>query len=119
MRYTEEQKRGHYRGIYDILWKDFRMNVKDMADLLGLAKNTVRERLNEALDKGYLIYPQIRKRSYFGEYSYIVQVKNPLETYIELKGNKDIIYHAVMGDCLWIISKEFHAVFEYHWSKDL
>jgi len=28
------------------------MNVKDMANLLGLARITIRERLNEAFDKG-------------------------------------------------------------------
>lgn len=107
MRYTKAQKKIHYRKIYDLLWKDFRITYKDMSKLLGLARNTVRSRLQEALEMQYLIYPQIRRRSYFGEYVYIVRVDDAFETYMEYKKNDNIVYHAVLGGYanMWIISQ--------------
>ncbi|MGD2251190.1 MAG: hypothetical protein PVF58_22555 [Candidatus Methanofastidiosia archaeon] len=134
MRYTEEQKKIHYRKIYDLLWENFRITYKDMSIPLKLARNTVRNRLNEALEMEYLILPQIRRRSYFGEYVYIVRVKDTFETYMKFKNNKNIVYHAVLGGYanMWIISRgkididgeilisgprsDYHVAYAPYWS---
>ena len=98
------------RRIYELLNRDPRITITDISKELGITQPTIRNRMNEAIDKGYMSMPKIRKKSFsnFKEYVYFVRCKDPLELYLQYSKDQRIIYHAVMGGFtnLWVISKE-------------
>ena len=110
MRLTLEQKRKQYRTIYEAIWQTPRIFVKDLALLLDSTPAAATNRLKEAYDSGYIIGPEIRKKSYSNlkEYMYFIKCKNPELLYMKLRGDPNIIYHAkTSGFCdLWVIAKE-------------
>lgn len=105
-----KQQRREYRTIYEIIHKNPRIFIKDIASLLHIDSDTASRRLKEALEKGYISKPQIRKRSYFDtkEYVYFLNCKNPVKLFSQCLQDDDVIYHSTMTGFanFWIISKE-------------
>lgn len=107
---SAEDRRRQYRLIYEVLWKDPRIHVKDLARVLNINPRAASRRLSEALSLGIFSPLQIRIRSFSNklEYMYFVNSEDPLEMYMELSENPNVIYHAVMDGFsnLWIVTKE-------------
>jgi hypothetical protein len=100
-----------YRIIYNEFWKNFRVTKQNIAKSLRVDGHTASRRIDEALNGGCVLNPQIRKRSFknFKKYIYVVRCKDPLHLFKELKeDNKNIIYHAVLSGLfnLLVISKK-------------
>jgi hypothetical protein len=110
MRLSNEQKKKHYRVIYDAVWQDPRIFVKDLALLLDCTPNAASNRLKEAYDCHCIVGPEIRKTSYknLREHMYFIKCENPEFLYLKYREDPCIIYHALTsGFCdLWIIAKE-------------
>lgn len=106
----DEQHKEQYRTIYEELDKLPRIYIKELSKVLGVNSHAGSKRLKEAFEKGYIMLPQIRKRSYknMEEYMYFVNCKNPLRAFKQYKNNMDVVYHAVMGGFanLWLITKK-------------
>jgi hypothetical protein len=106
----DEKKRKQNRIIYETLNKDHRIKLKNLSTILGTDRNTTSRKLREAFEQGYVLLPQIRRRSYANmkEYIYFLDCKNPLRSFLEYIKDPNIVYHAVMSGFanLWIISKE-------------
>jgi hypothetical protein len=104
-----ENRRNQYRAIYEALHKYSRIKVKDLSAILGVNRHTASRLLREAFRKGYILPPQIRKRSYANmkEYMYFVNCKDTLESYLRYIEDMNVIYHAVMSGFanFWIIAK--------------
>ena len=105
-----EKWKKQYRDIFELICKDPRIEITTLSEELGLDRETVTNRLNEACKQGRIIGPQIRRRSYqnFSEYVYLVNCKDPLELFLQYIKNRNITYHAVMEGSpnLWVTSKE-------------
>jgi len=110
MRTTREEKKKQYRTIYRLVHENPRMLPSEISKIIRTTPRTAGNRMNEAIDKGYMSMPKIRKKSFsnFKEYVYFVRCKDPLELYLQYSKDQRIIYHAVMGGFtnLWVISKE-------------
>ncbi len=105
-----EDRKKQFRVIYEELTKDFRVYIKSLAKALQIDGHTASKRLREALEKGYIFLPQLRRRSYanFKEYMYFVNCKRSLPLFEKYKEDKRVVYHAVMSGFanLWIVSNE-------------
>lgn len=106
-----ESHKRQYRIIYELLWsKDPRIYVKDIASVLHVDPRTASRRIREAFELGYIVGPQIRKRSYANmtEYMYFTNCKNPLEAYKRYSKDENVLYHAVMAGFanLWVVSRK-------------
>ena len=110
MRLSIEQKKKHYRTIYEAIWETPRVLVKDLALLLDCTPNAASNRLKEAYDSKYIIGPEIRKKSYenLREYIYFINCKNPELLYTRLRDDPKVVYHAKTSGCynMWIVAKE-------------
>lgn len=106
-----ENRRSQYRVVYELLWsKNPRIYVKDVASILHVDPRTASRIMIEAFDLGHVTKPQIRKRSYANlkEYTYFVNCKRPLDSFVQYTEDMNIAFHAVMGGFsnLWVVSKE-------------
>ncbi|MBU6998406.1 MAG: winged helix-turn-helix domain-containing protein [Theionarchaea archaeon] len=102
MRVSGGDLRNQYRMIYDLFCQESaRIHAKDIASKLGIDPRTAGRRIREASSRGYVVGPQIRKRSYSNmkEYVYFVNVGNPLRTYSEVAKNPDIEFYAGIIGC--------------------
>ncbi|MBU7016707.1 MAG: hypothetical protein HXS44_04315 [Theionarchaea archaeon] len=110
MRLTLEQKRKQYRTIYGAIWETPRIFVKDLALLLDCTPTAATNRLKEAYDCGYIVGPDIRKKSYSNlqEYMYFINSRDPELLYLEYKEYPSLVYHAkTLGFCnMWVIAEE-------------
>ena len=110
MRLTIEQKKKQYRTIYEAIWEDPRIFVKDLSLLLNCTPTAASNRLNEAYGCGYIMGPDVRKKSYknLKEYFYFINSKHPELLYLKYREDPNIIYHAkTSGFCnIWIVAKE-------------
>lgn len=108
MRTTLEDRKKQYRIIFELLWEEFRVPVKEIAAAVG--PYVVRRRLKEAYEQRYIVGPDIRKRPHSNtkEYMYFLSCENPEHTYLKYREDENVIYHAQMsGFCnLWIIAKK-------------
>ncbi len=98
MKYTQQEKKDQTRKIFELWYETPRISNKDMWEILGVMYRTLRHRVTKAVDRGYIVGPQIRKKSYknFPEYVCLANCKDPIEMYEKYKEDKDIIFHAVM-----------------------
>lgn len=98
MRIVLDERKRQYRTIYESLLTDPRVQVKDVSSLLGGSRNTASKRMQEALDLGYIVGPQLRKKSYsnIGEYVYFVESKDPVGTYLKYLDDITVVYHGEM-----------------------
>lgn len=99
VRKTLEERKKEYRIIYEVLYNDYRINVKNVASLLDSDRHSTSNRLAEAFDLGYVSKPQTRKRSYqnLKEYLYFVRDDNPLDAFELYTRCEDVMYQAVLG----------------------
>jgi DNA-binding MarR family transcriptional regulator len=91
-----------YRIIFDLLDMKPRIQFTEIAENLGVDVRTASRRLKEAVEKGYIVGPQIRKKSFsnFKTYMYLVNSVNSLELFDEYIEDDHILYHAIMeGFC--------------------
>jgi DNA-binding MarR family transcriptional regulator len=91
-----------YRIIFDLLDMKPRIQFTEIAEELGVDVRTASRRLKEAIEEGYIVGPQIRKKSFsnFKTYMYLVNSVNSLELFDEYIENDHILYHAIMeGFC--------------------
>ncbi len=108
MTVNRTHRRTQYRLIYESLLKNPRINIKDIASVLGVNRNAASKILREAFDQGFVLKPQIRKRSYANlkEYIYFVNCSYPFDSYRQYSTNNDVVYHAVMDGFanFWLVS---------------
>lgn len=114
MRTTLEQRKRQFRLIYEVLYEDPRIFPAHLSSLLRVNRHVITNRMQEAFNSGYILVPQIRKRSYANlkEYMCFVNCKNPMQTYVQYVEDTNVIYHAKLLGCfnLWITSKEKVAI---------
>jgi len=108
--FLNEKWKKQYRDIFELICKDPRIEITTLSEEMKINRETVTNRLNEAHEQGFIIGPQIRKRSYqnFSEYVYLVNCKDPLELFLQYIKNRNITYHAAMEGSpnLWVTSRE-------------
>jgi hypothetical protein len=110
MRVTKKEKRKQYRIFFTVLNEYHRILPVNISKKTGIDRKTTSLRLEEAYEKGHIVGPHLRKKSYknFIEYEYFVHCEDALESYLKYIEDQRISYHAVMdGFCnLWVVSKE-------------
>jgi hypothetical protein len=108
MRPTLEEKENNYRVIYEAFFRTPRIFINDLAPMLRLNRHCTGRRVNEAIEKGYVSTPQIRRRSYANlkEYVYFLTCKNPVQQFSKSCQLEDIVYQASMigPTNLWVVS---------------
>lgn len=94
----DERKRKRNRLIYEALNEKSRILFKDLSTILGVNPNATTKALQKAFDEGYILPPQVRKRSFANtqEYIYFVNCPYPHRSYKEYSENMNVSYHAVM-----------------------
>jgi DNA-binding Lrp family transcriptional regulator len=108
MKLPLQQLRSEYRDIYELLCQEPRIQKKDVKEVLGHTWETTSNRMKEAFEKGYIIGPHLKRKSFqnFKEYMYFLDCEEPLEVFLELIENQNVVYHARMDGFSnqWIIS---------------
>lgn len=79
MKLSLEDREKQYRAIYEAINENPRIKIKKLIPILNTNHVTARRRLNEALDQGYVLAPQMRKRSFSNmkEYVYLINCPYP------------------------------------------
>ena len=96
---TLKEREKDFRIIYDIFYDYPRIKISFLWKKLKLKhKTTARNRLKEALSLGYIMGPEIRKKSYGNliEHMCYFNCEDPEELFEKLKGIKNIFYHNIM-----------------------
>lgn len=110
MKTTLERRQRDYRFIYELLDREPRIPVKEIASILGVDPKTASRRVTEAFDLGYVSHPQARKRSHANtkEFVYFVKHKRSFLQYKEYTENQDVVYHARMVGFanLWVTTRK-------------
>ncbi|MBU7035786.1 MAG: winged helix-turn-helix domain-containing protein [Theionarchaea archaeon] len=98
MKFTEERLKNEYRSIYELLDRAPRIQVKEVAHVLGINRNTAGARLKDAVDKGYIVGPQIRKKSFLNlaEYIYFIHTDDPIGLFRTYTQDPNVVYHTLM-----------------------
>jgi DNA-binding Lrp family transcriptional regulator len=99
---TSESRRKEFRKIYEHLCDKPRFRPHHVSKDLGLRPSSVAKRLKEAIENGYIVGPQIRKKSFsnFKTYMYLVNSSNSLQSFREYIKNGHVLYHEMMqGFC--------------------
>jgi hypothetical protein len=99
---TSESRRMEFRKIYEHLCEKPRFRPHHVAKALELWPSSVADRLKEAIENGYIVGPQIRKKSFsnFKTYMYLVNSSNSLQSFREYIKNSHVLYHEMMqGFC--------------------
>jgi hypothetical protein len=98
-----------FRKIYEYLCDKPRFRPHHVAKEMGLRPSSVRNRLMEAIEKEYIVGPQIRKKSFSNLRNYVnfVDCDDPAELYQRCAKDKNVVYHAILdGFCNFqVISK--------------
>jgi hypothetical protein len=106
----KEERERKYRTIFESLEKYPRIQYKELAEVLGVDWRTVALLMNEAFSEGYIVGPQIRKKSFknFPEYVYFIKSDNPIRLYRNFITNEHVLYHAIMDGFanIWAITDE-------------
>jgi len=104
----DECRKRRYYTIYESLYKEPRIYIKDIASTLQIAPRTATNAVEKAFQLGIIVGPQVRKKSFKNttEYVYFVNCKNPFEPYLQYSKNMNVVYHARMLGFAntWIIS---------------
>jgi hypothetical protein len=106
---SPELRQKQFRRIYEHLCEKPRLRPHHIAKDLGLRPGSVGDRLREAIESGYIVGPQIRKKSFsnFRSYMNFIDCDDPLDMYQRCMEDENVIYHAVLdGFCNFqVISK--------------
>ena len=110
MRVSLKEKTKQFWTIYLMLTEHPRVTMTDLSEEIGATRKTTNLRLEEAYEKGHIVGPHLRKKSYknFIEYVYLVDCKDALEPYLKYVKDQRISYHVVMDGFanLLVVSKE-------------
>jgi predicted transcriptional regulator len=110
MRVTLEQQMKDHRIIFDLLDEKPRIQYNEVAEIFGVDIRTASSRLKEAVEKGIIVGPQIRKKSFsnFRTYVYLSRCDDPLELFEQYAKNSDVLYHGITDGFFnfHVISKE-------------
>jgi hypothetical protein len=108
IRATSENLKKAYRTIYELLCENARVSTATISKKIGTGPKNTSIWLKNAFDKGYLLKPHIRKRSYanFKQYMFFIDCENPLDLYLRYMKDEQVVYHAVMEGFsnLWVTS---------------
>ena len=108
MRPTLEEKENNYRVIYEAFFETPRIFINNLAPMLRLNRHCTGRRVNEAIEKGYVSTPQIRRRSYANlkEHVYFLNCENPVQQFSTSCQLENIVYQASMigPTNLWVVS---------------
>ena len=102
MKYQENQKKEQIRTIFELWYKNPRMEIQEIGEILELNYRTVKSRIEEAITRGYIVGPQLRKKSFmnFIRYIHFINSKDSVGLYEQFMEDKSIIYHAILeGFC--------------------
>ncbi|MGD2247671.1 MAG: hypothetical protein PVF58_04640, partial [Candidatus Methanofastidiosia archaeon] len=93
-----EKKRKEFRIIYENLWTEPRIQPKSVSKILKIRPSSAGKRMKEAFKKGYILGPNLRKKSFknFREYMYFAHCEDPLELYLKLSKDPNVVYVARM-----------------------
>jgi hypothetical protein len=103
---TSGSRRIEFRKIYEHLCDKPRFRPHHVSKDLGLRPSSVADRLKEAIENGYIVGPQIRKKSFsnFKTYVYLVNSSNSLQSFREYIMNSHVLYHEmIQGFCNVIV----------------
>jgi predicted transcriptional regulator len=103
------EKTKDYRIIFDLLNEKPRIQFTEIAEELGVEVRTASRRLKEAIEEGYIVGPQIRKKSFsnFKTYMYLVNSVNSLELFDKYIDNDHVLYHAILeGFCNLLVMSD-------------
>lgn len=117
MRLTESQKREIHHSIYEQVLQDERISLTNMAQNLGLARNTVRSHYNYMIRNEILLPPNLRLKMFddLREYIYFLNFDKPVRVYQDLESDPRIIYHNVTSGAFNIVvSADSPIDFESH-----
>jgi hypothetical protein len=106
---TSELRRRQFREIYEHLCEKPRFRPHHVAKEMELRPSSVGLRLKEAVEEGYIVGPQIRKKSFsnFKTYVYLANSGRSLELFDEYIKDNHIIYHEVMeGFCNLLVMSD-------------
>jgi DNA-binding Lrp family transcriptional regulator len=110
MLFWKEEREKKYRTIFESLEKYPRIQYKELAEAFGVDWRTVALRMREAFNEGYIVAPQIRKKSFknFPEYMYFIKSNNPIKLYRKFATNEHVLYHAIMNGFanMWAVTDE-------------
>ena len=110
MRLTLKDKKRLYRLIYQFVVENARILIREISKAIKTSGRTASACLKEAIEKGHIVGPHIRKRSFlnFMEYDYFVHCEDPLELYLQFIEDQRVVYHAIMDGFadLWVVSTE-------------
>jgi hypothetical protein len=102
-----EQKKREYRILFDLLNTEARTSYSEIADVLGVDIRTARERFKEAIEKGYITVPQIRKKSFSNlkNHVHLIRSDDPIGLFEELAEDRRVIHHGLLdGFCDLIVT---------------
>jgi DNA-binding MarR family transcriptional regulator len=105
----QREKTKDYRIIFDLLDMKPRIQFTEIAEELGVDVRTASRRLKEAVESGYIVGPQIRKKSFsnFKTYMYLVSSARPLKLFDEYIENDRVLYHEVLeGFCNLLVMSD-------------
>ena len=80
MRVSLEEKRRQFWTIYQMMYGNARVTITDLSEEIWIDRDTASGRMKEAYEKGHIVGPHLRKRSYkdFAEYVCLVSCEDAL-----------------------------------------
>jgi hypothetical protein len=106
---TSESKRREFREVYEHLCEKPRFRPHHVAKEMELRPSSVGDRLKEAVEEGYIVGPQIRKKSFsnFKTYMYLVNSVNSLKLFDKYIEDDHVLYHAILeGFCNLLVMSD-------------
>jgi hypothetical protein len=93
-----EEWRRDFRIIFNTLDRNPRIPVRSLSKILRLRHSNAGRRLKDAFEKGYIVGPQIRKKSFsnLAEYIYFVRSEDPIGLFRKFTQDTNVVYHTLM-----------------------
>ena len=86
------------RKAFEVVEQTPHIRPKAISKELNMRPTTAGALLKDAINQGYIFGPQLIKKSYknFAEHIHLSICKDPYEMFKNYKGEKDVIFHAIM-----------------------
>jgi len=96
MRMTLEDRIRRFRFLYELLCDNPRAFATNISKIMGVDRSTASNWLRQAFEEGYILKPQMRRRSYlnFLEYVYLLRCNKPNRVFSRYIEDRDVSYHA-------------------------
>lgn len=90
---TKEEAK-HVRAMYELRSEEPRLKIYEIAQHLGVVRNTVYNRQKKALENGILFHPQLRLKMFedVKEYVYVISSDNAYNAFHQLQGDDRVCY---------------------------